>query len=138
MTTNSLPEGWFSAEAVEQYDPNRYDFDWNDDFTAFRPLALTWWDDASYLDYQSRCGDEGYDPSEDRRDALVARLVRKGALEADALEAGKRLEAQGNDYIVGRRFRDNPEAALTNLNLGRAERGLPAVEWKRSDDFIPF
>jgi len=37
------------------FNPERFDFAWNADFSAYRPLRLKWWDDASYIAYQ--CGD---------------------------------------------------------------------------------
>ena len=47
----------FNAEQVanreyEQLDPGRYDFLWNDDYTEVTAIALTWWDEKSYADYQ--------------------------------------------------------------------------------------
>jgi hypothetical protein len=36
----------------EQYDPARNDFRWNADYTEVDVVPLTWWDDASYADYQ--------------------------------------------------------------------------------------
>lgn len=41
------------------FNPYRYDFYWNKDCTAYRPIALQWWDDASYIAYQ--CGDNERD-----------------------------------------------------------------------------
>lgn len=52
-------ERWEDAANVEKYDPRKYDFAWNRDFSRFIPLKLTWWDDASYIDYQARDGREG-------------------------------------------------------------------------------
>jgi len=43
---------------VELWNPRRYEFVWNDDFTAFKPVKLLWWDDNSYIDYQCDMGDE--------------------------------------------------------------------------------
>lgn len=43
--------------------PQRNEFVWNDDFTAFRIVALNWWDDQSYIDYQAR--DLAYDVAEE-------------------------------------------------------------------------
>ena len=40
------------TQASRLFNPVRHDFSWNKDFTAFRPLALRWWDDASYAAYQ--------------------------------------------------------------------------------------
>lgn len=54
---------WVPAAEVENYNPNRYDFVWNDDFTAFEPVKLLWWDDASYAAYQAR--DIAYDFMDD-------------------------------------------------------------------------
>ncbi len=36
----------------EGYNPDRYDFRWNLDFTEVDILPLAWWDDSSYADYQ--------------------------------------------------------------------------------------
>ena len=35
------------------WNPDRFDFRWNADYTAFRPIALASWDEASYVRYQS-------------------------------------------------------------------------------------
>ncbi len=40
---------------VSMWNPIRYDFYWNHDYTAFRPVLVRWWDDESYIAYQ--CGD---------------------------------------------------------------------------------
>jgi len=42
---------------VELWNPKRYDFVWNNDFTAFKPVKLLWWDNSSYIAYQ--CDMEG-------------------------------------------------------------------------------
>lgn len=42
------------SQASRLYNPSRTEFAWNQDFTAFRPVPLRWWDDASYVAYQSR------------------------------------------------------------------------------------
>lgn len=42
------------SQVCKLYNPNRYDFVWNDDYTSFRAIKLAWWDDASYIDYQTR------------------------------------------------------------------------------------
>jgi len=49
MTNNQ----WLPADQAERYNPGRYDFVWNDDYTMFRAVPLRWWDDASYARYQS-------------------------------------------------------------------------------------
>lgn len=36
---------------------------WNDDFTAFRAVALRWWDDASYARYQAGDVDDREEPT---------------------------------------------------------------------------
>lgn len=41
------------TQASRLWNPNRTEFFWNDDFTMFRPVALRWWDDASYVAYQA-------------------------------------------------------------------------------------
>lgn len=35
------------------WNPERFDFYWNDDYTAFRLVRLSWWDEASYAAYQA-------------------------------------------------------------------------------------
>lgn len=44
---------WHPAADAEQFDPDKNDFVWNDDFTMFRVTPLSWHDDASYQKYQS-------------------------------------------------------------------------------------
>ncbi len=52
-------EGFFPAAIVEQFfHVSRYDFVWNADYTAARPVPMQWWDDASYMAYQGDCGDD--------------------------------------------------------------------------------
>ena len=46
---------WLPAAKVSNYNSERFDIHWNDNFSKFIPLKLTWWDDASYIAYQ--CGD---------------------------------------------------------------------------------
>lgn len=41
------------SSAARLFNPQRTEFRWNDDFTAYRPIALRWWDDASYARYQA-------------------------------------------------------------------------------------
>jgi len=41
------------SSASRIFSPYRHEFRWNDDFTAYYPIVLKWWDDASYLAYQS-------------------------------------------------------------------------------------
>ncbi len=41
------------SSAARVFNCNRFDFRWNDDFSAFYPVALRWWDDASYAAYQA-------------------------------------------------------------------------------------
>ena len=43
---------------VGQYNLRRVEIRWNADQTAFCPVALRWWDDASYIAYQCDCGDD--------------------------------------------------------------------------------
>jgi len=44
---------WFAACDAEWFNSMRYSFVWNEDSSAFRPVWLLWWDDASYIAYQS-------------------------------------------------------------------------------------
>lgn len=57
----NVVEGEDPTQCVALYNPGRYDYRWNSDFTAFRAIKLTWWDDRSYIAYQS-----GYDPETGR------------------------------------------------------------------------
>jgi hypothetical protein len=41
------------AADVEAYDPNRFDFVWNEDFSEAQVVPLRWHDDASYIAYQT-------------------------------------------------------------------------------------
>lgn len=55
-------ELWRPREEVNQWNPMRYDFYWNEDYTMFQLRPLKWWDDASYAQYQARdCADKYYD-----------------------------------------------------------------------------
>lgn len=46
--------GWIPAERIHDYNPDHFDFIWNQDNTAFIPRKLRWTDDASYAAYQGR------------------------------------------------------------------------------------
>lgn len=67
LTEQEIAEGYELLVDPENipYNPARYDFVWSDDFLAFRAIKLLWWDDASYIAYQS---DPGCDGMEDARD----------------------------------------------------------------------
>lgn len=63
MSYNNKNEFVLSAEQVkngehEKYSPQRHDFYWNEEDGSVRVIALLWWDDASYIAYQSDCGDD--------------------------------------------------------------------------------
>lgn len=52
---------WIRAERFEDVEVElvtRPDVDvvWNQDFSMFKLIRLSWWDDASYARYQSDCG----------------------------------------------------------------------------------
>jgi hypothetical protein len=49
----NVGEGEEPTQASRLFSPRTHDFAWNDTFTAFRPLPLKWWDDASYIAYQA-------------------------------------------------------------------------------------
>lgn len=68
LTTEEIAAGFQPAFEVESYNAARYDFEWSEDFAAFRPIRLAWWDDASYAAYQSDCGDYERDDGEVRRE----------------------------------------------------------------------
>ena len=54
---------WMPAAEVTNFNPDRFDFVWNDDYSMFQTIALPWWDDASYLAYQA--GDYSEENTED-------------------------------------------------------------------------
>jgi hypothetical protein len=43
---------WFEEQESKEFNPDRVDFIWNEDFTKFRAIPLKWWNDASYIVYQ--------------------------------------------------------------------------------------
>lgn len=43
---------WHPASEVENYNPLRYQFVWNEDYSLFQAIPLRWWDDSSYIRYQ--------------------------------------------------------------------------------------
>ena len=49
-----------AAEEYKNYDPDRFDFVWNADFTECEVHPLTWWDEASYAAYQGDCHSEPF------------------------------------------------------------------------------
>lgn len=51
------PEGGLTQTSL--WSPQRTEFVWTTDFTAFRPVALKWWDDASYVAYELDAVDTG-------------------------------------------------------------------------------
>ena len=54
MATHLMVLGNHEAGNAGLFNPNRYSFRWNPDFTAFEPILLRYWDDASYIADQSR------------------------------------------------------------------------------------
>ena len=53
MTKNYNEVEWYSASEIENVDTLRNDVVWNNDLSMFRLVPLLWWDDASYIRYQS-------------------------------------------------------------------------------------
>lgn len=47
-------EEWIPADRIKEFNPDLYDFKWNEDYTMFIPIKLNWHDDLSYIEYQSR------------------------------------------------------------------------------------
>lgn len=46
---------WLPSERAQEFNPDRFDFRWNAGGTAFRLIPLRWWDNESYIAYQSDC-----------------------------------------------------------------------------------
>lgn len=63
LTAQEVADGFLLAVEVENYNGRRFEFVWSDDFGAFRPVRLLWWDERSYAAYQADCGD--YDERDD-------------------------------------------------------------------------
>ncbi len=58
LTETEVNEGFLPASEVETYNPDRYSFRWNSDYSGFIPRKLAWHDDASYIRYQCMDMDE--------------------------------------------------------------------------------
>ena len=58
-----MDKEWLPKERIEEYDFNKYDFEWNEDYTMFRPIRLKWWCDFSYMLYQSSDIEGNHDES---------------------------------------------------------------------------
>jgi len=60
-------ERWLPARLAKRFDTRLWDMRWTQDGAAFIPVKLRWHDDASYIAYQSDCGDEGdFAPDEEQ------------------------------------------------------------------------
>lgn len=64
----NVVQGPHGTQAGHLATPQRNEFVWNDNFTAFRIAPLRWWDDASYAAYQAadshwEDGDDSYGES---------------------------------------------------------------------------
>jgi hypothetical protein len=59
---------WYPAIDAVLFNPNRYSFKWNEDYSMFQATPLLWWDDASYIAYQ---GDQQEDDGMSDSDALA-------------------------------------------------------------------
>ena len=57
LTEVEIEEGYLLAPRAIEFNPQRTEYRWNDDFSGFIPIKLRWWDDASYIAYQSDCGE---------------------------------------------------------------------------------
>jgi hypothetical protein len=42
----------YSHEVAQGLNPVRYDFRWNEDFSAAQIIRRRWWDETSYIAYQ--------------------------------------------------------------------------------------
>lgn len=71
----NVVQGPHGTQAGHLAAPQRNEFVWNDNFTAFRIVPLRWWDDASYAAYQARDCYEGED-GEDSYGEAPAPVVR--------------------------------------------------------------
>lgn len=53
LTPEEIDAGYLPASRVGEFNPIRHDFRWTADYAAFVPVALLWWDDASYRAHQA-------------------------------------------------------------------------------------
>lgn len=48
-----IADGYLPAEEVAEFNPARFEFRWSDDYQWFKPIKLLWWDNQSYISYQT-------------------------------------------------------------------------------------
>jgi hypothetical protein len=83
---------WYTKEEVYQFNPQRFDFRWNEDYTAAQVVPLAWWDDASYacsqwVDLCGLDGDDEKDLTEEERAELDAWEKEEKRKEEEARKA---------------------------------------------------
>lgn len=59
LSAEEIENGYLPASEVETYNPDRYSFAWNYDYSGFVPHKLAWFDNESYMRYQSEDMDNG-------------------------------------------------------------------------------
>jgi hypothetical protein len=91
----------------------RTEFRWNADYTAFRPVPLRWWDDASYARYQS--GDDQWEDSE-------------GNLPPSFVEMQLQVMRRGPE--------EREQAAHLQALRAEAEEALREQEWASEEDIL--
>ena len=68
---------WLHAERAKEFNPDRFDFRWNTEGTAFRLIPLRSWDDESYIAYQGDCMTE-QDYAREQAEAMAeTKLLRE-------------------------------------------------------------
>lgn len=115
LTVEEIDAGYLPAARVFEFNPNRYEFCWNDDFSGFIPCKLRWWDDASYAAYQADCGEdeESYRPDCGDRETEVDHEAAEYDFDPDAADAWKRSEADAE--IAAERAIDNDDLDYSSV-----------------------
>lgn len=57
-TSYTIDNPWYPARMINEFNPDRFEFRWNEDYTEFQLVPVRWWDDLSYIRYQSEDLDE--------------------------------------------------------------------------------
>lgn len=52
-TKHAYEPRWYAASEVDMFDINRYHFEWDDNYTMFRPILLRWNDNLTYISHQT-------------------------------------------------------------------------------------
>jgi hypothetical protein len=122
--------GWLPKSKLGEYDSARYDIYWNKDYTMFKPSKLLWWDDASYLRYQSEDrGDEMFGGKKRhaggkaRHSKWKRKETRAAIREYQRLLAIQRKMPESEMWHMGEALRQAKAKAYVEMEYERAFSG---------------